>query len=45
MKDLKSVWNSRKNIDFGKNFFRKLSMFVKFFETVDFGINFEKKSL
>ena len=41
MKYFKSVRNSRKNIDF-EFFFRKISMFVKVFETVDLGKNFEQ---
>ena len=33
------------NIDFGKFLFRKISMFLKVFEIVDFGQNFEKTSI
>ena len=41
MKNLKFVWNSLKNFDF-RFFLKKISMFVKIFETVDFGQKFEK---
>ena len=43
MKNLKSVWNSLKIFDF--SFFQKISMFVKIFETVDFGQKFENLNL